>query len=65
MDPDKRVHVIYTITAEQFDIRITAEGDGLRLVDPAPLNRLGRPTGSRRDLVRSRTLRGPAGEQLD
>ena len=28
MDPDKRVFVSYTVTAERFDIRITDEGPG-------------------------------------
>jgi serine/threonine-protein kinase RsbW len=28
LDPDKRVHVAYTVTPERFDIRITDEGPG-------------------------------------
>jgi serine/threonine-protein kinase RsbW len=32
MDPDKRVHVICTVTAERFDVRITDEGGKSRSV---------------------------------
>jgi serine/threonine-protein kinase RsbW len=28
MDPDKRVRVVYTVTAERCDVRVIAEGDG-------------------------------------
>ncbi len=28
LDPDKQLHIAYTITADQLDIRITAEGSG-------------------------------------
>jgi serine/threonine-protein kinase RsbW len=34
MDPDKWVHLAYTVTAERFDIRITDEGDGFDPDDP-------------------------------
>jgi serine/threonine-protein kinase RsbW len=33
MDPDKRVHVAYTVTPERFDIRITDEGPGFNPED--------------------------------
>lgn len=33
MDPDKRVHVAYTVTPERFDIRITDEGSGFNPED--------------------------------
>ncbi len=36
MDPDKRVHVAYTITPERFEIRVTAEGGDIRSVTGSP-----------------------------
>ncbi len=48
MDPDKRVFVVYHITPERFDIRITDEGDGFNpddVPDPTAIENLERPCG--------------------
>jgi serine/threonine-protein kinase RsbW len=48
MDPDKRVFVSYTITAERFDIRITDEGPGFNpeeVPDPTAIENIERPCG--------------------
>ena len=48
MDPDKRVFVVYRVTAERFDIRITDEGAGFNpadVPDPTDPANLERPCG--------------------
>ena len=48
MDPDKRVVVVYHVTAERFDIRITDEGEGFNpedVPDPTDPANLERPCG--------------------
>lgn len=48
MDPDKRVFIAYSITAERFDIRITDEGAGFNpddVPDPTAIENLERPCG--------------------
>lgn len=48
MDPDKRVFVVYNVTAERFDIRITDEGAGFNpadVPDPTDPDNLERPCG--------------------
>ena len=48
MDPDKRVFVVYHVTAERFDIRITDEGAGFNpedVPDPTDPANLERPCG--------------------
>jgi serine/threonine-protein kinase RsbW len=48
MDPDKRVFVVYSVTAERFDIRITDEGPGFNpedVPDPTAIENLERPCG--------------------
>jgi serine/threonine-protein kinase RsbW len=60
MDPDKRVHISYTATAERFEVRITDEGPGFdygsRFRPPAPTDPivLDRPSG--RGLLLMRTF---------
>jgi serine/threonine-protein kinase RsbW len=48
MDPDKRVYVVYNVTSERFDIRITDEGIGFNpadVPDPTDPDNLERPCG--------------------
>lgn len=48
MDPDKRVFVVYSVTPERFDIRITDEGSGFNpedVPDPTAIENLERPCG--------------------
>lgn len=48
MDPDKRVYVVYNVTPERFDIRITDEGAGFNpedVPDPTAIENLERPCG--------------------
>lgn len=48
LDPDKKVAVIYSVTAERFDIRITDEGAGFNpadVPDPTDPDNLERPCG--------------------
>lgn len=48
MDPEKRVFVVYSITAERFDIRITDEGEGFNpddVPDPTLEINIERPCG--------------------
>ncbi len=48
MDPDKRVFVVYNVTTERFDIRITDEGAGFNpedVPDPTAIENLERPCG--------------------
>lgn len=48
MDPDKRVFVVYHITPERFDVRITDEGDGFNpedVPDPTDERFIDRPCG--------------------
>jgi serine/threonine-protein kinase RsbW len=48
MDPDKRVFVVFHVTAERFDIRITDEGEGFNpedVPDPTAIENLERPCG--------------------
>ena len=48
MDPEKRVFVVYHVTAERFDIRITDEGEGFNpedVPDPTDPANLERPCG--------------------
>jgi serine/threonine-protein kinase RsbW len=48
MDPDKRVYVVYNVTSERFDIRITDEGSGFNpadVPDPTDPDNLERPCG--------------------
>lgn len=48
MDPDKRVFVVYNVTPERFDIRITDEGAGFNpddVPDPTAIENLERPCG--------------------
>ena len=48
MDPDKRVYVVFNVTAERFDIRITDEGAGFNpedVPDPTAIENLERPCG--------------------
>jgi serine/threonine-protein kinase RsbW len=48
MDPDKRVYIVYHVTAERFDIRITDEGAGFNpedVPDPTDPANLERPCG--------------------
>jgi len=48
MDPDKRVFVVYRVTPERFDIRITDEGAGFNpedVPDPTAIENLERPCG--------------------
>ena len=48
MDPDKRVFVVYRVTPERFDIRITDEGAGFNpadVPDPTDPDNLERPCG--------------------
>lgn len=48
MDPDKRVLVVFHVTRERFDIRITDEGVGFNpedVPDPTAIENLERPCG--------------------
>lgn len=48
MDPDKRVYVVFGVTPERFDIRITDEGAGFNpedVPDPTAIENLERPCG--------------------
>jgi serine/threonine-protein kinase RsbW len=48
MDPEKRVFVVYNVTTERFDIRITDEGPGFNpedVPDPTAIENLERPCG--------------------
>jgi serine/threonine-protein kinase RsbW len=48
MDSDKRVFIVYTVTAERFDIRITDEGEGFNpedVPDPTDERYIDRPCG--------------------
>lgn len=48
LDPDKRVFVVYSVTPERFDIRITDEGAGFNpedVPDPTAIENLERPCG--------------------
>jgi serine/threonine-protein kinase RsbW len=48
MDPDKRVFVVYHVTAERFDVRITDEGEGFNpedVPDPTDERFIDRPCG--------------------
>lgn len=48
MDPDKRVFVVFNVTPERFDIRITDEGTGFNpedVPDPTAIENLERPCG--------------------
>ena len=48
MDPDKQVFVVYHVTPERFDIRITDEGAGFvpdEVPDPTAIENLERPCG--------------------
>ena len=48
MDTDKRVYVVYHVTPERFDIRITDEGTGFNpedVPDPTAIENLERPCG--------------------
>lgn len=48
MDPDKRVYIVYNVTSERFDIRITDEGTGFNpedVPDPTAIENLERPCG--------------------
>src|SRR5438445_686989 len=48
MDPAKKVFVVYRVTAERFDIRITDEGTGFNpedVPDPTAIENLERPCG--------------------
>jgi len=48
MDPDKRVYVVFNVTPERFDIRITDEGGGFNpedVPDPTAIENLERPCG--------------------
>jgi serine/threonine-protein kinase RsbW len=48
MDPDKRVFVVYKVTPDRFDIRITDEGAGFNpadVPDPTDPDNLERPCG--------------------
>lgn len=48
LDPDKQVFVVFNVTAERFDIRITDEGAGFNpedVPDPTAIENLERPCG--------------------
>lgn len=48
MDPDKRVTVVFHVTPQRFDIRITDEGPGFNpddVPDPTAIENLERPCG--------------------
>jgi serine/threonine-protein kinase RsbW len=48
MDPDKRVYIVYRVTTERFDIRITDEGAGFNpedVPDPTLDDNIERPCG--------------------
>ena len=48
MDPDKRVFVVYQVTPERFDVRITDEGEGFNpedVPDPTDERYIDRPCG--------------------
>lgn len=48
MDPDKQVFVVYKVTSERFEIRITDQGAGFNpedVPDPTAIENLERPCG--------------------
>jgi serine/threonine-protein kinase RsbW len=48
MDPDKQVFIVYKITPERFDIRITDQGAGFNpedVPDPTAIENIERPCG--------------------
>lgn len=48
MDPDKQVFIVYNVTNDRFDIRITDEGAGFNpddVPDPTAIENLERPCG--------------------
>jgi serine/threonine-protein kinase RsbW len=48
MDPDKQVFVVYKVTSERFEIRITDQGTGFNpedVPDPTAIENLERPCG--------------------
>lgn len=48
MDPDKQVFIVYKVTSERFDIRITDQGAGFNpedVPDPTAIENLERPCG--------------------
>jgi serine/threonine-protein kinase RsbW len=48
MDPDKRVFVVFQVTTQRFDIRITDEGPGFNpedVPDPTAIENIERPCG--------------------
>jgi serine/threonine-protein kinase RsbW len=48
MDPDKRVYIVFHVTTERFEIRITDEGTGFNpedVPDPTAIENLERPCG--------------------
>src|SRR5580704_3707426 len=48
MDPDKRVYIVYHVTTERFDVRITDEGEGFdpdEVPDPTDPINVERPCG--------------------
>jgi serine/threonine-protein kinase RsbW len=56
MDPTKRVHVVYSITYERYEITITDEGNGFNpadVPDPTEIENLERPCGRGLLLMRS------------
>jgi serine/threonine-protein kinase RsbW len=55
MDPDKRVQVLYRITAERFDVEITDEGPGFNpedVPDPTDPENIEKPCGRGLLLIR-------------
>ncbi|OWK39152.1 ATP-binding protein [Fimbriiglobus ruber] len=56
LDPDRRVFVVYTVTTERFDIKITDEGPGFNpadVPDPTAPENLERPCGRGLLLIRN------------
>jgi serine/threonine-protein kinase RsbW len=48
MDPDKQVFIVYKVTSERFEIRITDQGTGFNpedVPDPTAIENLERPCG--------------------
>ncbi|MCI0703242.1 MAG: ATP-binding protein [Planctomycetia bacterium] len=48
MDPDKRVYIIFQVTTDRFEIRITDEGEGFNpedVPDPTDERFIDRPSG--------------------
>lgn len=55
MDPDKRVHIVYAVTGERFEIKVTDEGAGFNpadVPDPTAPENLERPCGRGLLLIR-------------